>query len=49
MNGCATSDRRLFHDDEAGALEVLRQALGDDARHDLAGVADQLSAAVAQR
>jgi hypothetical protein len=48
-NRGATSDRRLFHDDEAGALEVLDQPLGDDRRHHLAGVVRPLAAAVAQR
>jgi len=45
----AAADRPLFHDDEAQSLQMLHGPLGDDARHDLAGVANLLSAAVAQR
>src|ERR1700719_2520929 len=47
-NRGATSDRRLFHDDEAGALKVLHQALGDDRRHHLTSVVRPLASAVAQ-
>ena len=38
-----------FHDDEARPLQMLQEPLGDDARHDLAGAASVLSAAVAHR
>ena len=34
----AAADRRFLHDDEAGALQMLHKALGDDRRHHLAGV-----------
>jgi hypothetical protein len=42
------ANRRPLHDDEAGPLEVLNQALGDDRRHELVGVADALAALKAQ-
>ena len=41
--------RRPAHDDEAGAVQVLDKALGDDVRHDLVGFVDALPAADAQR
>ena len=41
--------RRPLHDDEAGALQVLHKALGDDLRHDLVGVVDALAALVSKR
>jgi hypothetical protein len=41
--------RRLFHDDEARSLQMLREPLGDDPRHYLAAVLNLLSTAVAQR
>jgi hypothetical protein len=41
---CPAADRRPLHDDEAGALEVLDQALGDVFGHDLVGVVDALAA-----
>jgi len=44
----AAHRRRSLHDDEARSLEMLHEPLGDDARHDLAAVANLLSAAVAQ-
>jgi hypothetical protein len=40
---------RPLHDDEAGALQVLRKALGDDLRHDLIRVAHALAALVSER
>jgi hypothetical protein len=43
------ADRRFLHDDEAGALEMLHQALGHDRRHHLASVVHPLAPAVAQR
>src|SRR5277367_2608501 len=46
---CGAHGRRPFHDDEARQLQMLDKSLGDDARHDLARVADALSAAVAHR
>ena len=48
-NRGAAADPRLLHDDEPGALEVLRQSLGDDRRHHLAGVVRPRAPAVAQR
>jgi hypothetical protein len=37
------------HDDEAGALQMLHKAFGDNLRHDLVGVVDALAAFEAQR
>jgi len=45
----APADRRFLHDDEAGTLKVLDQALRDDFRDDLVGVVDALAAMKAQR
>ena len=41
--------RRLLHDDEARALQVLDKALRDDSRHDLACVMFPLEAVETQR
>jgi hypothetical protein len=45
----AASDRRSLHNDEAGPLQVLHKALGDDRRHDLVSVVDALAALEVQR
>src|SRR5208283_806212 len=36
------SDRRPLHDGEAGSLQMLDQALGDDRRHELVGAGTRL-------
>jgi hypothetical protein len=40
----SAAERQAFHDDEAGALQVLHQALRHDLRHDFVGVVDALAA-----
>jgi hypothetical protein len=39
-----TGERRLPHDNKAGALKMPHEPLGDDLRHDLAGVVDARAA-----
>jgi hypothetical protein len=41
--------RRLFHDDEPRARQILDETPGDDLRHDLVGVVNALSTLKAQR
>lgn len=43
------ADRRVVDPDEAGALQMLNPALGDDRRHCLVGAADPLAALDSQR
>jgi len=47
-HGVRPADRRPLHDDEAGALQVLHKALGDNPRHHLGGVTLPLAAVAAQ-
>ena len=44
----AANNRRAFHDDEAGALQMRDQPLGDHHGHDLIGVVNALAALKAQ-
>ena len=41
--------RGPLHDDEAGVLQMLHKALGDDLGHDLVGVMDTLATLVSER
>jgi hypothetical protein len=45
----ASSDWRLLHNDKAGSLQMLDEALGNDCRHEFIGVMDAFATLKAQR